>query len=139
MEPSSLPNTTFTNMKGQVNEVWKSLQEFNGSDKFYLIPRVKTRFTTGIKFLAEKAECFWLITDASIISKGLMDKSYFITINFKRLPKEEQKTKGFEAYVVYGDGNGNDLFFQKYRVTDFPFDEFRLFFIEGTLMLPNEY
>src|SRR5690606_19701279 len=116
-------------MKGQVNEVWKSLQEFNGSDKFYLIPGIQTRFTTGIKFLAEEAECFWLITDASIISKGLMDKSYFVTIDFKRLPKEEQKTKGLEAYVGYGDGNGNDLFFHRYRITDFHFVAFCLFFI----------
>lgn len=126
-------------MKAQVNEVLQKLHEFNGPDKFYLMPWIKTRFTSGIKYLAEEAECFWLITDASIISKGLMEKNYFVTIDFKRLPKEEQKTKGFEAYVVYGDGNGNDLFFQWYRVTDFPFDEFRLFFIEGTLMLPNEY
>ncbi|WP_394365304.1 DUF6876 family protein [Maribacter stanieri] len=48
---------------------------------FYQIPLTRTRFTEGLKYLSNVAECFWLITDASIIAKSLKDKSYFITID----------------------------------------------------------
>jgi len=44
-----------------------------------------------------------------------------------------------EAIISYGDGNGITLFEQQYAVTDFPLDELRLFFVDDTLMLPNEY
>ena len=31
------------------------------------------------------------------------------------------------------------VFEQQYDLTDFPLDELRLFFVDDTLMLPNEY
>ncbi|MCG2462515.1 hypothetical protein K8352_17270 [Flavobacteriaceae bacterium F89] len=98
-----------------------------------------TRYTDGLKFLANTAECYWLITDTSIIAKNLMDRSSFITIDFKRLLVEIQDSTGYEAEIVYGDDNDNILESYRYRVTDFPLDEIRLFFINDTLMLPNEY
>ena len=68
-----------------------------------------------------------------------MDKSYFITIDFKRLKKKKQVLKGYEAKVTFSDGNENVFETQTYESTDFPFDTFRLFFIDNTLMLTSEY
>ncbi|MBP0905730.1 hypothetical protein J8H85_18045 [Mariniflexile gromovii] len=34
-----------------------------------------------------------------------MDRSYFITIDFKHLSKAEQEEQGCEAIITYGDGN----------------------------------
>lgn len=45
-------------MKAQVNEIKENLQTFSGTDFFYQIPLLKTRFTDGLKYLAEVAECF---------------------------------------------------------------------------------
>ncbi|RFN60297.1 DUF6876 family protein [Marixanthomonas ophiurae] len=126
-------------MKVQVNEIKEGLQHFHGSEMFYQIPLLKTRFTNGLKYLAEAAECFWLITDVSVFAKSLMDKSYFITIDFKRLPKQKQNYTGYEAEITYSDGNGKIFAKHGYRATDFPLDELRLFFIDNTLMLPSEY
>ncbi len=126
-------------MKDKVNEIKQGLQHFHGSEMFFQIPLIRTRFTNGIKYLADVADCFWLVTDTSVIGRSLMEKSYFITIDFKRLTKEEQEKFGCEAIITYGDGN--DLIFEKHRynVTDFPLDELRLYFIDNTLMLPSEY
>ena len=126
-------------MKAQVNEIKEGLQHFHGTEMFYQIPLLKTRFTDGLKYLAEAAECFWLITDTSVIAKGLMNRSEFITIDFKRLHKEKQDFEGYEAEIIYSDGNDTILQKQRYRVTDFPLDELRLFFVNDTLMLPSEY
>lgn len=126
-------------MKTQVNKIKAELQHFIGSESFYKIPLIGTRFTDGIKYLADAAECFWLVTDASVIAKSLMSKSNFITVDFKRLSETEREESQCEALINYSDGNGHIFETHKYHVTDFPLDELRLFFIDGTLMLPSEY
>ena len=126
-------------MKTQVNEITEGLQHFNGTEMFYQIPLLRTRFTDGLKYLANVADCFWLITDTSVIAKSLMHRSEFITIDFKRLAKEKQDFTGYEAEIIYSDGNDIILEKHKYRATDFPLDELRLFFVNNTLMLPSEY
>jgi len=126
-------------MKTQVNKIKAELQQFIGSESFYKIPLIGTRFTDGIKYLTDAAECFWLVTDASVIAKSLMNKSYFVTIDFRRLPEKEREESQSEALINYSDGNGHIFETHKYHVTDFPLDELRLFFIDGTLMLPSEY
>jgi hypothetical protein len=126
-------------MKTQVNEIKEGLQHFHGTEMFYQIPLIGTRFTDGLKYLANVAECFWLITDVSVIAKSLMHRSEFITIDFKRLTKEKQDFTGYEAEISYSDGNDTILEKHKYRATDFPLDELRLFFVNNTLMLPSEY
>jgi hypothetical protein len=126
-------------MKAQVKEILDGLKHFHGSETIFQIPLLKTRYTNGLKYLAEAAECFWLITDTSVIAKSLMDRSEFITIDFKRLPADKHDHSGYEAEIQYSDGNGNILETHRYNITDFPLDELQLFFVNGTLMLPSEY
>ena len=126
-------------MKAQVNEIKEGLQYFHGSEMFYQIPLIRTRFTNGLKYLANVAECFWLITDVSVIAKSLLNRSHFITIDFKRLSEEEQDYTGYEAEIIYSDGNGNIFEIHRYNFTDFPLDELRLYFVDNTLMLTSEY
>ena len=68
-----------------------------------------------------------------------MKRSEFVTIDLKRFSEEKQDYTGYEAEIIYTDGNDNILEKQGYRVTDFPLDELRLFFVNDTLMLPSEY
>ena len=126
-------------MKAQINEIKERLQYFTGTEMFYQIPLLRTRFTDGLKYLSEVAECFWLITDASIIAKSLMNRSEFITIDFKRMSEDKQDYTGYEAEIIYSDGNSNVLETHRYNSTDFPLDELRMFFVNDTLMLPSEY
>ena len=126
-------------MKAKVNEIRERLQLFNGTEMFYQIPLIRTRFTDGLKYLSEVAECYWLITDASVIAKSLINKSEFITIDFKRLTDKKQDFSGYEAELIYSDGNDTILETHRYSVTDFPLDELRLLFVNDTLMLPSEY
>ncbi|SHF41496.1 hypothetical protein SAMN05444483_10120 [Salegentibacter echinorum] len=126
-------------MKAQINEIKEGLQHFHGSETLFQIPLLNTRYTNGLKYLAEAAQCFWLITDASVIAKCHIARSAFITIDCKRLSKVEQNAKGYEAEIMYSDSNDNILEKHRYRVMDFPLDKLRLFFVNNTLMLPSEY
>ncbi len=126
-------------MEAQVNEIKERLQYFTGTEMFYSLPLIRTLFTDGLKYLTEVAECFWLITDASVIAKSLMNRSEFITVDFKRLSEDRQDFIGYEAEIIYSDGNDNVLETHRYNATDFPLDELRLFFVNDTLMLPSEY
>ncbi|SDD74621.1 hypothetical protein SAMN05421636_101577 [Pricia antarctica] len=121
------------------SELRNNLETFTGTETFHSIPLLNTRFTDGIKYLADVANCFWLVTDVSVIAKSLMDRSYFVTIDFKKLSEDQQDAIGYEAIIEYGDGNGNVLETHKYHSTDFPLDKLRLFFTDGTLLLPSEH
>nr|WP_233530460.1 DUF6876 family protein [Gelidibacter salicanalis] len=68
-----------------------------------------------------------------------MNRNEFISIDFKILSKEKQEIMGYEAEITYTDGIDHILETQRYRATDFPLDELRLFFVNDTLMLPSEY
>ncbi|TXD83431.1 hypothetical protein ESY86_09650 [Subsaximicrobium wynnwilliamsii] len=126
-------------MKTQANIILEGLKQFYGSDTYYEIPLIKTRYTCGIKYLAENANCYWLVSDASLMAKTLMTKTEFVTIDFKRLSRKKQDYTGHEAQLIYTDGNENVLECHGYSVSDFPLDELRLFFVNNMLMLPSEY
>ena len=96
-------------------------------------------YTEGIKYLADHAQCHWLITDAAVVCKSLKNKSNFIVILFKRNSTSVQERTHKEAKITYANGNGIILYEQEYEFTDFPLDELRLFFVDDMLMLPNEY
>lgn len=125
--------------KLEADEIKEQLEHFTGTEMFYMIPLIRTRFTDGLKYLVQVADCFWLVMDTSVTAKSLMEQSRFITIDYKRLSSEEQEARGWEAEIIYSDGNDNILEKHGYRVTDFPLDKLRLFFVNDTLMLPGEY
>ena len=126
-------------MSAQSKQLIEQLQGFCGSTTYYKIPLVKARYTEGIKYLADQAQCHWLVTDTAVVCKSLKNKSTFIVILFKRNPKSVQERTHKETKITYADGNGTILLEQEYEFTDFPLDELRLFFVDDMLMLPNEY
>ncbi len=121
------------------HKLMNNLETFSGTEMFHSIPLLNTRFTDGIKYLANAANCFWLVTDLSVIAKSLTNRSRFITIDFKKLSEEMQDAIGYEAIIEYGNGNGRILETHKYHSTEFPLKKLRLFFTEDTLYLPNEH
>ena len=119
------------------NEILENLSQFHGSEVMYKMPLFNTRYTEGIKYLADAADCHWLVTDVSIMGKSLLEKSYFVTVDFKKC--HPQTKGGPMATISYGDGNGKLFCSQEYGYTDFPMEELRLYFVNNTLMLPSEY
>jgi len=134
-----------TDAKGNVpkvpdaRELWENLAHFQATGTIYKLPICGTLYTDGIRFLAQAAKAYWLLTDASVMGKSLMDKSWFISVDFKRYSEAEREAVGFDAVITYGDGNGTVFTEQKYHITDFPMDALKLYFVDNTLLLPSEY
>jgi len=114
----------------------QDLSRFTGTENYWKGKLHKIKYTDGIKFLHENAECYWLIdlVDSAQISKSIVDylkKDYFQSIELKVL----DNVGTFEIT----DGNSNVLYAQRIEFTDFPLDEIKLYLADGVLMLRSEY
>ena len=111
-----------------------SLNAFTGTERYYRISR-KHLLTDGTKYLAEQAECFWIM-DA--IASHLMEigtEDWFVVV--------KTSVKNAKALMVYEDGNGHEHARQEIPYTDFPLAEIALYACwdgeHWVIMLPSEY
>lgn len=111
------------------------LRNFTGTETWFRHPLFrKFLFTEGVQFLAEAAECFWLIDmiyGFQLDQQAVKDE-YFQTWD---LTVGENKT----ATLTCGDGNDNIVFTHSLTFTTFPLDSIRLFFTDNVLLLPSEW
>jgi len=109
------------------------LSQFIGTEKYYRITQ-RHLLTDGTKYLAERAECFWLMTAiASHLPKQFHD--YFAVVNLT--------VKDSAAQLVLDDGDGNVIAQQFIEYTDFSLSEIKLYCAyDGeywVIMLTSEY
>jgi hypothetical protein len=114
-------------------ELLLNLSQFIETEKYYRITH-RHILTDGTKYLAENAECFWLLTAiASHLPKHFHD--YFAVA--------ELKVKVNSAKLTLDDGNGNVFARQSIEYTDFPLNEIKLYCsFDGeywVIMLISEY
>lgn len=114
-------------------ELRKELAFFTGSEKFYKVyPNLI--ITDGVKFLAERTEAFWLIN---------LVFSYQTIAKVKKEPFQVYELKvdlnNKSSKMVCTDGNENVLYTQNIPFTTFPLESIKLYYTDGTLLLPSEY
>ena len=114
--------------------VSSKLTEFTGTERYYRISR-RHLLTDGTKYLAEQAECFWMM-DA--IASHLMEigtADWFVVV--------KTTVQNSAALMVYSDGNGHEHARQEIPYTDFPLAEQTVYACwdgeHWVLMLPSEY
>lgn len=114
----------------------KALHQFNGTTKYY--EYTGTNITDGIVYIMNNGYS-WLVSDAiftiyfDIRIKEHLKKDKFLVIRLK--VNRENKT----AKLTFEDGNNNVLVYHIYDYTDAKVDELVLFYVDGVLMLANEY
>ena len=111
-----------------------TLTQFTGTDRYYRIGK-RHLLTDGTKYLAEQAECFWMM-DA--IASHLMEigtADWFVVV--------KTTVKKSKALMVYEDGNGHEHARQEIPFTDLPLNEITLYACwdgeHWVIMLPSEY
>jgi hypothetical protein len=110
------------------------LKYFTGSEEYYRNPLFKKFiYTEGVKYLAENAQAYWLID--YIFSYQTLKLLQTHPFQVWKIKVAENNT----AIITVEDGNKQVLKTFKLDYTDFPLEEFSLWFIEGTLLLPSEY
>jgi hypothetical protein len=119
-----------------MNDLELELKQFTVTTAYHrLYPKIV--LTDGALFLANKAECFWLMdVYASHLLTGIDGENEPFTV--LKLVKED-----FAANVTIEDGNDNALATQHIEFTDFALTSITLFGCwcgeYWVVMLPSEY
>lgn len=112
----------------------EELEQFHGTEHYHeVIPNVKRYITDGVKYFAQKAEAFWLITDIICVrGNEHLKNEPFIVVNTKRTRSG--------VVVQYEDGNGHKLYKEVYPYSKLPDDEnFTLWVEKNVVLLPSEH
>jgi hypothetical protein len=111
-----------------------TLSQFTGTERYYRISR-KHLLTDGTKYLAEQAECFWMMDAIASHLMELGTADWFVVV--------KTSVKNSKALMIYEDGNGNEHARQEITFTDFPLAEITLYACwdgeHWVIMLPSEY
>ena len=114
-------------------ELLAALRHFTGSEQTFYHPMFKKFvYTEGVRYLAQNAECYWLL------------EHIFLHQTNPKVKAEEFQTwklvkNGSRATITIDDGNGNIVETFQISYTDFPLNEFTLWLVGNTLLLPSEY
>lgn len=127
------------------DELAANLEGFIGTEQYYKHP-LGLYFTDGVHYLAEEAECYWLIDAIASYLPELKDLEEFQAWTLTR------NDQGGAVLVCEGadpeTGEAVELARQEIEYTDFPLDAVRLYLQHGTidlvtwswvLMLTSEY
>ena len=118
--------------KIQPNELLSELAHFTGTTQWFKNPMFPNfRYTDGVKYLAEKAEAYWLLD--YIFSNQISP--------VKEQPLQVWKITVIdnEGFIKVEDGNNNVVKEFKIPFTDFPLKEYTLWFTDNVLLLKSEY
>jgi len=110
------------------------LAQFCGTQTYTRITR-RHVLTDGARYLADQAECYWLMDAVASHLDEIGTQDWFVLIRLE--------LQGTTATLIYEDGNGREHARQAIPYTDFPLDEIRLYACWDTehwvIMLPAEY
>ena len=110
------------------------LNQFTGTEKYYRISR-KHLLTDGTKYLAEQAECFWMMDTIASHLCEIGTEDWFVLVRV-------QVTEG-RAVMIYEDGNDREHARQEIPYTDLPIENISLYACwdgeHWVIMLPSEY
>jgi len=110
------------------------LTHFHGTQHYYLISS-NLVLTDGVKYLADTANCYWLVTAI----QSHLPKCFAISeFCLAKLSVKEQK-----ANLVITDGNDHVLAEQQFDYTDFPMESISIYITKShpysVMLLPSEY
>lgn len=116
------------------DQLLSNLGQFSGTDAYY---RITPNFliTDGVKFLADKAGCYWLLDAAVSHLVALGTNDHFVLIKLV--------VNNLSAVLTLEDGNGHVHCKQTIPYTDFPLSQQKLYACwdgqHWVIMLTGEY
>src|SRR5882672_4437286 len=111
----------------------EDLAHFTGTENWYRHGLMRNvLFTNGIKYLATKGECFWLID--KIASLQLLP-----TIRAEDFQVWRLMVVGNGATLTCEDGNNIVVHAEQITFTDFPLDEVTIWVEGSVILLPSEH
>lgn len=121
----------------------ENLARFTGSEEFFRHWTRKVIYTEGVRYLAEAAQCHWLL-DCIVMHQSnpavRVEDFQAWKLSVQRVPD----VAFCPALLSCEDGNGNEVFRVGIPATDFPKDGIELWCLPNelglrTVLLPSEY
>jgi len=110
------------------------LTQFIGTTGYYRISR-RHLLTDGTKYLAEEAECFWMMDAIASHLSEIGTADWFVQVRVT--------VNDYKATMIYEDGIGKEYARQEIPYTDFPLDMITLYACwdgeHWEIMLTSEY
>jgi len=119
--------------KQQLNQFKQELRYYTGSDQFYRHCYGQGVYTEGVRFMAEKLEAFWLLDMIFIYQQQKIVAEEAFQVWKLKVHEDDS------ADLVLEDGDHQKVKLFQIPFTDFPLEEFTLWLVNKTLMLPSEY
>jgi hypothetical protein len=110
------------------------LANFTGSETWYQHWLKRSRYTDGVKFVADSAGAYWLIDEIAINQTRPKVRSEAFQVWILEVNLEKRK-----ATLRCEDGNDNVVFTKRIGFTDFPLAEIKFYYTDNTILLPSEY
>ena len=117
------------------SDLRSSLSHFTGTSRYIHDPFTTLIHTDGIEHLAERAEAHWLLTDIGAVFrfhpavKGVRFQLWILAVD------RENKA----VLTCREDSDTPVIYEQKYEYTDFPVGSWKMYLVDGVLMVPSEY
>ncbi len=112
-------------------ELEEELQQFYGTTQYYK-NFTGLLFTDGVKYLADHAECYWLIDLVGSYQPQLRDVPF-------QLWRVEVRDDDSGLVTMVEDTGQPVKIKQEIPFTDFPLSEFEFFCIDNVMLLKSEY
>jgi hypothetical protein len=110
----------------------EELNQFTGTENYYKHWLGKIVYTDGVKYLADKADAYWLIDLIASYQPTIKNVPFQIWVLKVNADKSAEIT-------MHADTNEPILVKQSIKQTAFPLDEIKLWLIDSVLILPSEY
>jgi len=111
------------------------LTHFTGTTRYIRDPFTGLIHTDGIEYLAERAEAQWLISDIGAVFHSHPNVRE-IAFQLWSLTVDEDNSA---VLICQEDCKTPILYEQRYEYTDFPVGTWKMYLINGVLMVPSEY
>lgn len=129
----------------EIAEIQNALDYFIGTESYHrlgIMPNVVS--TDGVKWLAENAECFWLMDIIASYQSQIKRKPQFEKLRGMQSWTLTLNKTGNGAKVICTDGDSNEPYItQKIPFTDFPLQTITLWVQPQdnlmVIMLPSEH
>ncbi|MBD3340435.1 MAG: hypothetical protein GF353_15075 [Candidatus Lokiarchaeota archaeon] len=115
-------------------ELEENLPNFHGTANYYRHSIGNFKYTDGVKYLAEKAQCYWLLDVVG--SYQYLEEVKNAPFQLWELITEKDQTA---VVTMKEDSDMPDIIKQKLPYTDFPLEKIRLYLVDNVLMLTSEY
>ena len=110
------------------------MRQFIGSENWFLHPLVENvLYTDGIRYVASRAGAYWLVDEIAFAQyepkvKAVKYQLWILDVN------EDQS-----AVLRCMNDDMKEVMRKVIPYTDFPLNEFKVFFIRDVILLPSEY